>query len=126
MSAIVSLPDFPLSTIFLSYVGVVAAIVAAVLLRYLPTGRGADRRNIGFIAIWLCYAGVMGYSGIVGDPTLMPPGIFLLLTPIIAFVAIVLGAFAGRRQPRNHHPARRDFRAAVLPCRCRTDAIVAA
>jgi hypothetical protein len=89
MSAIVSLPDFPLSTIFLSYVGVVAAIVAAVLLRYLPTGRALI--GIGFIAIWLCYASVMGYSGIVGDPTLMPPGIFLLLTPIIAFVAIVLG-----------------------------------
>jgi hypothetical protein len=89
MSAIASLPDFPLSKVFLSYVGVVAAIVAAVLLRYLPTGRALI--SIGVIAVWLCYAGVIGYSGIVGDPTRMPPGILLLLIPIIAFMAIVLG-----------------------------------
>ena len=42
--------------------------------------------GVAVIAVWLGYAGIMGYSGIVGDPTRMPPGIFLLLTPIIAFV----------------------------------------
>jgi hypothetical protein len=60
-----------------------------VLLRYLPLGRALI--GLAIIAVWLGYAGIMGYSGIVGDPTRMPPGIFLLLTPIVAFVAIVLG-----------------------------------
>ena len=89
MSAIASLPDLPLSTAFLSYVGIVTAIIGVMLMRYLPIVRALI--GIGVIAIWLCYAGVMGYSGILADPTRMPPGIFLLLTPIIAFVAIVLG-----------------------------------
>ena len=89
MSAIASLLDLPLGAVFLSYVGLVAALVGTVLLRYLRLGRALI--GIGVIAAWLSYAGAMGYSGIVGDPTRMPPGIFLLLTPIIAFVAIVLG-----------------------------------
>jgi hypothetical protein len=38
-----------------------------VLLRYLSTGRALI--GIGVIAVWICYAGIMGYSGIVGDPT---------------------------------------------------------
>jgi hypothetical protein len=89
MLAAPSLLDLPLATIFLFYVGIIATLISAVLLRYLPAKRALI--GIGFIAIWLGYAGVMGYSGIIGDPTRMPPGIFLLLAPIIAFVAIVLG-----------------------------------
>ena len=89
MSTIATVLELPLSTLFLGYVGLVASLVAAVLLRYLPLGRAMI--GVAVIAVWLGYAGIMGYSGIVGDPTRMPPGIFLLLTPIIAFVAIVLG-----------------------------------
>jgi hypothetical protein len=81
--------DLPLSTLFLAYVGLIAALIGTVLVRYLPIGRALT--GIAVIAVWLGYAGVMGSSGIVGDPTRMPPGVFLLLTPIIAFVAIVLG-----------------------------------
>jgi hypothetical protein len=81
--------DLPLSALFLGYVGLIAALIGAVLLRYLPIGRALI--GVAVIAAWLGYAGVMGYSGIVGDPTRMPPGVFLLLTPIIGFVAIVLG-----------------------------------
>lgn len=79
----------PLSAVFLGYVGLVAALIAALLLRYLPRGRALA--GLAVIAVWLGCAGVMGYSGVAGDSTRMPPGIFLLLTPIIAFAAIVLG-----------------------------------
>jgi hypothetical protein len=78
-----------LATVFLAYVGLVAVIVSAVLLRYLPLGRALT--GVAVIAVWLCYAGAMGLAGIVGDPTRMPPGVFLLLAPIIAFALIVLG-----------------------------------
>ena len=78
-----------LSPLFLGYVAVVAALVVGALLRYLPFWRAMT--GLAIIAVWLGYAGVMGYSGILGDPTRTPPGIFLMLTPIIAFVVIVLG-----------------------------------
>ncbi len=89
MSVIASFLGLSLGSVFLLYVGLVAALISGALLRYLPVGRALI--GVGCIAVWLCYAGAMGYSGIVGDPTRMPPGIVLLLAPIIAFVAIVLG-----------------------------------
>ncbi len=89
MPLVTSLADLKLSAVFLVYVGLVAALIAAVLLRCLPRGRALA--GIAVIGVWLGYAGIMGYSGVIGDPTRMPPGIFLLLTPIIAFIAIVLG-----------------------------------
>ena len=89
MSAINAVLELPLSTLFLGYVCLIASLIGAVLLLRLPLGRALI--GVAVVAAWLGYAGVMGYSGIVGDPTRMPPGVFLLLTPIIAFVAIVLG-----------------------------------
>ncbi len=89
MPLVTSLAGLPLSALFLGYIGLVAVLIAAVLLRYLPPGRALA--GVAVIVVWLGYAGVMGYSGVVGDPTRMPPGTFLLLIPIIAFVAIVLG-----------------------------------
>jgi hypothetical protein len=89
MSAINAILEPPLSTLFLGYVSVMTTLIVAVLFRYLPLARALI--GVAVIAIWLGYAGVMGYSGIVGDPTRTPPGVFLLLTPIIAFVAIGLG-----------------------------------
>jgi hypothetical protein len=79
----------PLATLFLGYVALVAGAICGVLLRYLPFGRAMI--GLAIIAVWLGYAGVLGYTGVVGDPSRTPPGIFLLLSPIIAFVAIVLG-----------------------------------
>jgi hypothetical protein len=89
MSAINAVLEPPLSTLFLGYVGVMGSLIAAVLLRYLPLARALI--GVAVIAVWLGYAGVLGYSGIIGDPTRTPPGVFLLLTPIIAFVVFVLG-----------------------------------
>lgn len=79
----------PLAPLFLGYVALVAGIIGGVLLRYLPLGRAMI--GLAIVAVWLGYAGALSYAGIVGDPTRVPPGIFILLTPIIAFVAIVLG-----------------------------------
>jgi hypothetical protein len=88
MPLVTSLAGLPLSALFLGYVGLVAMLIAAALLRYLPPGPALA--GVAVIAAWLGYAGIMGYSGVVGDPTRMPPGLFLL-PPIIASVAIGLG-----------------------------------
>ena len=89
MSTIAWLNSLPLGTAFLAYVGAVALLMGAILLRYLP----AERALIGMaaIALWLIYAGVMGYFGILGDISRRPPGIFLLVVPIVAFIVIVIG-----------------------------------
>jgi hypothetical protein len=54
-----------LSTAFLAYVLLIGALVAAILRRYLPVGRALI--GLAIVAIWLGYAGAVGYSGIVSD-----------------------------------------------------------
>ena len=42
-------------------------------------------------AVWLVYAGALGYFGVLREPTLIPPGIVILLSPIVLFGVLVLG-----------------------------------
>lgn len=77
-----------LSNLFIAYVALVAAVVAITLARTL-SARATLTGLIG-LALWLGYAGALGYLGVVGDTTLRFPGIFILMTPIIAFVSLVL------------------------------------
>lgn len=78
----------PTATLFTGYVIAIAALVAALLLSYLPA-RAARTRVAGLFA-WLIYAGVLGYSGVVGDASLVPPGPAFLLVPVFLFVALFL------------------------------------
>jgi hypothetical protein len=78
----------PLPTVFLLYVGTIATIVAVTLVRTL-SARGAAA-GLCVLAIWLFYAAALGYLGVVSDQSLPVPGIFILLTPIIVFVSVVL------------------------------------
>lgn len=92
----------PLATQFLIYVAAISAIVAVALLRTLPIR--AALAGLGVLAVWLGYATTLGVTGVVGDLSLPIPGVFILLTPIIAFVAAVLGrspagAFLASRIP---------------------------
>ena len=82
------LAALPLAPSFLIYVGAIATIVAATLAR--ASSARAAAAAVAILTLWLCYAAVLGYSGVVGDTSLPVPGVFILLTPIIAFVAIVL------------------------------------
>ncbi len=84
MIAAMSLP-----ILFLGYVALIATIVAIAVARSLSAR--ATLAGFAVLALWLGYGGAMGYLGVVGDATLPVPGVFILLTPIIAFVAIVLG-----------------------------------
>jgi hypothetical protein len=64
------------------------AIVATVAKRFLPQ-RTARVALIG-LALWLLYAGALGYFGVVGDPSIRPPGPSFLLLPVFLFVALFL------------------------------------
>jgi hypothetical protein len=77
-----------LASLFLAYVFLVFAIVAAILGRHL-SGRPAALAYFVLVA-WLGYAGTLGYLGIVSQNDAEVPGIFILLAPVVVFVAAVL------------------------------------
>lgn len=73
---------------FLGYLALVVAFVATLLLRFLPVG--ASLLAIAGLGAWLIYAGVLGYLGVVGNPSMRPPGPALLVVPVFLFVALFL------------------------------------
>jgi hypothetical protein len=77
-----------LATAFLAYLALVAALIAAVLIRFLPAR--AARIGVAVLVGWLVYAGILGYSGVVAAQPVGIPGIFILLAPVFVFVAVVL------------------------------------
>jgi hypothetical protein len=90
------------SALFTAYVAAVAAAVAIVTRRWL------DRREtfatLGFLALWLTFAGGLGFAGTVGERVdAFPPGIALLTLPVvIVMLAVVLtrgGAVLARSVP---------------------------
>ncbi len=77
-----------LSDWFLGYFALTVALVATLMTRYLPT-RVAPAALAG-LGGWLTYAGVLGYLGVVGDPSMRPPGTALLVVPVFLFIALFL------------------------------------
>jgi hypothetical protein len=77
-----------LATAFLAYLALVAALIAAVLIRFLP----ARAAGIGVAVLvgWFIYDGVLGYSGAVAGSLFGIPGIVALVAPVFVFVAVVL------------------------------------
>lgn len=85
-----------LSTAFLVYVGLIAAIVAAMLLRTFRGGGGALALVV--LALWLADAGAFSWFGLLRDPSLRPPGMLLLVGPVFAALILIVGVLpAGRR-----------------------------
>jgi hypothetical protein len=84
-----------LSNAFLVYVGFVAAIVAGILPRAFR-GR-ATAIAVGFLAIWLIYAGAFSWFGLLGNPNLQPPGIALLTGPIFTILILIVMLPPGRQ-----------------------------
>ena len=70
------------------YVGVVAMIVIIALWRFLTTQQALWGTAV--LGVWLLYAGVLGGLGVVRGQWMGIPGVFVLLTPVFAFVAVVM------------------------------------
>jgi hypothetical protein len=72
-----------LSGIFLLTVAVMALAVSYIFARYLD---GRPRATaILVLLVWLVYAGILGYTGIVALRT--PPGPLFLIAPVVIFLA---------------------------------------
>jgi hypothetical protein len=79
---------YGIDALFIGYVVFVAASIALLLSRYLPTN--AFLLSLGGLGAWLVYGGVLGYAGVIGDASLRPPGPAFLLIPVLLFVALFL------------------------------------
>src|SRR5277367_1350488 len=87
------------ATLFLGFVAMTAAVVVALIARYLD-GRASLRVLTG-LAAWFLYAGLMSYFGVFGNAAMRPPGIAFLLVPVllflVLFIVIVVWSTAGAR-----------------------------
>ena len=82
-----------MNTLFLYFVAVMVTLIAAGMIRYLP-GNYRTPALIG-LAAWISYGGLLGYGGVIGNPALLPPGLFYLLAPIVLFVMFLARSRVG-------------------------------
>jgi len=84
-----------LGPVFLAYVALIGTVVAATLMRRLP--RRAALTGLAGLLVWLAYAGAIGYSGLLSDPTVRPPGMAILVAPILTCLVgwVGVGSFGG-------------------------------
>lgn len=75
-----------MATAFLIFVAVMAFFVAAMVIRHLRTTAAVT--IIVVMVLWLTYAGLLGYFGVIGNPVL--PGPAFLLIPVFLFVFLFL------------------------------------
>jgi hypothetical protein len=85
--------------VFLGFVAIMVAFVVATIARYLG-GRAAWGVMAGLL-LWLTYAGLLGYFGVLKNMTTRPPGIVFLVVPVLLvlslFLAFVVLSNAGAR-----------------------------
>jgi hypothetical protein len=84
--------------LFLGFVGVMAAITAATVARYI--NRITALAVLGCLIAWFTYAGLLGYFGVLRKTT-PPPGTIFLFGPValflVVFIVTVAASTAGRR-----------------------------
>jgi hypothetical protein len=84
------------ATVFLGFVGMMAAIVVTLVARYLNV-----RIAFGLLAglsAWLTYAGLLGYFGVVKNTAIRPPGIAFIVVPVLFFLFLfIVRTSAGAR-----------------------------
>jgi hypothetical protein len=74
--------------LFVAFVAIMAALVVATIARYLG-GRAAGWVLAGLL-LWITYAGLLGYLGVLKNMTTHPPGIVFLVAPVLLFLLVFL------------------------------------
>ena len=76
------------SKLFLGFVAMVAAVVVALIARYVD--RRAAFRVLAGLSVWLIYAGLLGYFGVVKNTAIRPPGIAFIVVPVFVFIVLFI------------------------------------
>jgi hypothetical protein len=72
------------ATLFVGFVGMMAAIVVTLVARYL-NARSAFA-VLALMAAWLTYVGLLAYLGVFKNTAMRPPGTVFLLVPVLLFL----------------------------------------
>jgi hypothetical protein len=84
------------SKLFLGFVAMIAAVVVALIARYVD--RRAAFRVLAGLSVWLIYAGLLGYFGVVKNTAIRPPGIAFIVVPVLFFLLLfIVRTSAGAR-----------------------------
>jgi len=75
-------------TLFLGFVAIMAAVVVALIARYLD--RRTALRVLAGISVWFIYAGLLGYFGVIKNTSMRPPGIAFLVVPVLFFLILFI------------------------------------
>jgi hypothetical protein len=76
------------AVLFVGFVAIMVALVIATIARY-QGGRVAWWVLAGLL-VWLTYAGLLGYLGVLKNMTTHPPGIVFLVVPVLLFLLVFL------------------------------------
>src|ERR1700689_2341684 len=74
--------------LFVVFLGIMTALIVTTVARYLG-GRAAWWVLTGLL-VWLSYAGLLGYAGVLKNMTMRPPGIVFLVVPVLVFLLVFL------------------------------------
>ena len=72
------------ATLFVGFVGMMAAIVVTLVARYL-NARSAFS-VLALMAAWFAYVGLLAYLGVFKNTAMRPPGTVFLLVPVLLFL----------------------------------------
>ena len=72
------------SALFIAFVGLTTCAAIATGFRYLQ--RELALRVLLWLTAWILYVGLLGYFGVTGNDRIRPPGLTLVLVPVLIFV----------------------------------------
>jgi hypothetical protein len=72
--------------LFIAFLALMVVVVVALIARYLSARIAV--RALGGLCVWLIYAGLLGYMGVLKNTALRPPGIAFLFVPILLFLVV--------------------------------------
>jgi hypothetical protein len=75
-----------LAATFIGFLVLTAMLAVTLTARYV-NGRAAFRLLIA-LSVWFIYVGLMGYSGVVRNAAMRPPGVAFLLVPVLVFIVV--------------------------------------
>jgi hypothetical protein len=81
-----------IATLFLGFVALMAAVVVALIARYLS--RRAAFGVLAGLSVWFIYTGLMGYFGVVKNTAMRPPGIAFIVVPVVVFLILFIVRFS--------------------------------
>jgi len=76
------------AALFLGFVVAMAAIVVGAIARWL-NARSAFRVLAG-LCVWLIYAGLLAYLGVIKNTAMRPPGMVFLFVPLLLFFVLFI------------------------------------